>query len=129
MPKVPPGGISEHLDHNENEHRASLEKGNVDSESVRKRRKPKARREASNANSDWCHRGIGDGMGAKEQRVNTGSPERWGERPELEIREDQIRPPRVTERSVVAKKRVTIVEQRDLRSRATQEVARAGRLA
>ena len=128
MPKVPPGGISEHLDHNENEHRASHEKGNVDAESVRKRRKPKARREASNANSVWCHRGNGDGMGAKEQRVDTGSPERWGERPQLEIREDQIRPPRVTERSVVAKKRVTIVEQRDLSSRATQEVARAGRL-
>jgi hypothetical protein len=28
------GGISEHADHNENEHRASLDKGNVNAESV-----------------------------------------------------------------------------------------------
>jgi hypothetical protein len=34
MSKVPPGGISEHADHNENEHRASPEKGNVNAESV-----------------------------------------------------------------------------------------------
>jgi hypothetical protein len=34
MPEVPRGGISEHADHNENEHRASLEKGNVNAESV-----------------------------------------------------------------------------------------------
>ena len=128
MQKVPQGGISEHIDHNENEHRASLEKGNVDAEFVRLRRRPKAGREASNANTVWCHRGIGDGMGAKEQRVNTGSPVRRGERPQLQIREDQSRPHGVTERSVVAKKRVTIVERRDLSSRATQEVARARRL-
>ena len=100
----------------------------MDVESVRKRRRPKAGREASNANNVRCHRGIGDGMDAKEQRVNTGSPERWGERPQLEIREEQTRPRRVTERSVVARKRVTIVERRDLSSRATQEAARAGRL-
>jgi hypothetical protein len=128
MPKVSLGEISEHVDHNENEHRASLEKGNVDAESVRKRRRPKAGREASNANNVGCHRGIGDGMDAREQRVNTGSPQRWGERPRLGIREDQTRPRRVTERSVVAKKRVTIVERRDLSSRAMQEAARAGRL-
>jgi hypothetical protein len=34
MQKVRQGRISEQLDHNENEHRASLEKGNVDAESV-----------------------------------------------------------------------------------------------
>ena len=100
----------------------------MDAEFVRLRRRPKAGREASNANTVWCHRGIGDGMGAKEQRVNTGSPVRRGERPQLQIREDQSRPHGVTERSVVAKKRVTIVERRDLSSRATQEVARARRL-
>ena len=124
MQKVPQGGISEHIDHNENEHRASLEKGNVDAESVILRRRPKAGCEASNASSIRCHRGIGDGMGAKEQRVNTGSPVRWGERPRLEIREDQNGSHGVTERSVVAKKRVMIVEQRDLSSRATLEVTR-----
>jgi hypothetical protein len=98
----------------------------VDAESVILRRRPKAGREASNASNVWCHRGIGDGMGAKEQRVNTGSPVRWGERPQLEIREEQSRPRGVTERSVIARKRVTIVEQRDLSSRATLEAARAG---
>jgi len=96
----------------------------VDAESVNLRRRPKAGGEASNASSIRCHRGIGDGMGAKEQRVNTGSPVRWGERPRLEIREDQNGSHGVTERSVVAKKRVMIVEQRDLSSRATLEVTR-----
>ena len=91
----------------------------MDAESVNLRRRPKAGCEASNASSIRCHRGIGDGMGAKEQRVNTGSPVRWGERPQLEIREDQNGSHGVTERSVVAKKRVMIVEQRDLSSRAT----------
>ena len=129
MQKVPQGGISEHLDHNRNERRASLEKGNVDAEFVRKRRRPKAGRGASNANNVRCHRGIGDGMGAKEQRVNTGSPGRWGERPQPEIREDQSRPQGVTQSSVVVKKRGTIVERRDLSSRATLEVTRGKRLA
>jgi hypothetical protein len=101
----------------------------VDAESVRLRRRPKAGREASNTNNVRCRRGIGDGMGAKEQRVNTGSPARWGARPQLEIREDRIRPRGVTERSVIARKRVMIVERRDLSARATQEAARAGRLA
>ena len=32
--KVRPGRISEHIDHNGNEHRAGLEKGNVDAGSV-----------------------------------------------------------------------------------------------
>ena len=128
MPKVPRGGISEHADHNENEHRASLEKGNVNAESVILRRRPQAGREVSSRSSVRCHRGIGDGMSAKEQRVNTGSPQRRGERPQLQIRKDQSRPLRVAERSVVAKKRVTIVERRGLSSRATQEAARAGRL-
>ena len=100
----------------------------MDAEPVILRRRPKAGREASNASNVWCHRGMGDGMGAKEQRVNTGSPVRWGEEPQLEIREDQRRPRGVTERSVIARKRVTIVERRDLSSRATLEAARAGRL-
>ena len=66
-----------------------------------------------------------------EQRidaVNTGSPEQWGARPQLENREDQNRLHRVAERSVVAKNRVTIEEQRDLSSRTTQKQQEPGRL-
>src|SRR5215469_12109732 len=48
MPKVPQGGISEHIAPNESEHRASLETGNVDAESVETRRRPQSGREASN---------------------------------------------------------------------------------
>ena len=66
-----------------------------------------------------------------EQRidaVNTGSPRQWGARPQLEIREEQNRLPWVAERSVVAKNRVTIEEQRDLSSRATLKQQEPGRL-
>jgi hypothetical protein len=66
-----------------------------------------------------------------EQRidaVNTGSPRQRGERPQLEIREDQNRLTWVAERSVVAKNRVTIEERRDLSSRATQKQQEPGRL-
>lgn len=66
-----------------------------------------------------------------EQRidaVNTGSPVQWGARPQLEIREDQNRLHRVAERSVVARNRLTIEEQRDLSSRATQKQQEPGRL-
>ena len=114
MQKVPQGGVSEHLDHNGMNTEQASKRANVDAESVILRRRPKAGREASNASNVWCHRGIGDGMGAMEQRVNTGSPVRRGERPQLEI--------------VKARKRVTIVERRDLSSRAGLEAARAGRL-
>jgi hypothetical protein len=67
------------------------------------------------------HRGSGDGMSAKEQVVNTGNPIRWEERSQPEFREEQTGPNRVAERSVVATKRVMIVEPRDLSSRATQK--------
>ena len=66
-----------------------------------------------------------------EQRidaVNTGSPRQRGARPLLENREDQNRLTWVAERSVVAKKRVTIEERRDLSSRATQKQQEPGRL-
>jgi hypothetical protein len=78
MQKVWQGRISEHLDHNENEHRASLEKGNVDAESVILRRRPKAGREVSNTNSVRCHRGIGDGMDAKGTTNQHGKPSAVG---------------------------------------------------
>jgi hypothetical protein len=65
-----------------------------------------------------------------EQRNNesTREAQRGGEHPQLEIREDWARLRRVTERSVVAKNRVTIEEQRDLSSRATQKQQEPGRL-
>ena len=74
------------------------------------------------------HRGSGDGMSVKDQVVNTGNPIRRKERSQPEIREEQAGLNRVAERSVVALKRVMIVERRDLSSRAMQEVVRARRL-
>ena len=89
------------------------------------RRRPSSDWEASNASTGWEHRGSGDGMRAKDQRVNTGSPTWREERSQPEVREEQTGLRLVAERSVVAMKRVMIVERRDLSSRATQEVARA----
>ena len=66
-----------------------------------------------------------------EQRidaVNTGSPSQWAERAQLENREVQNRLAGVAERSVVAKNRVMIEEQRDLSSRSTQKQQEPGRL-
>ena len=65
------------------------------------------------------------------QRNNESTREaRSGGERDLNWRSARIRAGRagMTERSVVARKRVTIVERRDLSSRATQEAARAGRL-
>jgi hypothetical protein len=92
------------------------------------RRRPSSNWEASNASTGWEHRGSGDGMRAKDHRVNTGSPTWWEGRSQPEVREEQTGLCRVADRSVVATKRVMIVEQRDLSSRATQKVARARRL-
>ena len=110
------------------ERRESLENINVTAEPMVPWRRPPSEREASNTRTVWKHRGSGDGMSAKEQVVNTGSPIRREERSQPEIREEQTGPNRVAERSVVAMKRVTIGEQRDLSSRAMQEVVRARRL-
>jgi hypothetical protein len=66
-----------------------------------------------------------------EQRidaVNTGSPSQWTERAQLENREVQNRLAGVADRSVVAKNRVTIEEQRDLSSRSAQKQQEPGRL-
>jgi hypothetical protein len=104
------------------ERRASLETGNVTAEPVRIRRRPPSAWEASSKSTEQEHRGIGAGMWAKEGSVNTGSPSWSGARPQREAREGQTRPARVAERSVVVMKRVMIVEQRDLSSRAMLEV-------
>jgi hypothetical protein len=110
------------------ERRASLEKGNVNAELVRNKRRPPSLRKASDKSTAEGHRGIGDGMCAKERCVNTGSPLRRGRRAQPEAREGKAGTYRVAERPVVAKKRVTTVERRGLRSRATQQRARARRL-
>jgi hypothetical protein len=75
----------------------------------------------SNTRTGGEYRGSGDGMSAKEQVVNTGNPIRWEEKSQPEFREEQTGPNRAAERSVVATKRVMIVEPRDLSSRATQK--------
>ena len=103
------------------ERRESLENINVTAEPLATRRRPPSGWEASNTRTDWEHRGSGDGMSAKDQEVNTGSPMQREARSQPEVREEQTGLNRVAERSVVAMKRVTIVEQRDLSSRATQK--------
>jgi hypothetical protein len=111
------------------ERRERLENINVTAEPMVPWRRSPSEREASDTSTVWKHRGSGDGMSAKEQDVNTGNQIRREERSQPEIREEQAGLNRVAERSVVALKRVMIVEQRDLSSRAGQEGARARRLA
>jgi hypothetical protein len=110
------------------ERRESLENINVTAEPLAPRRRPPSGREASNTRTDWKHRGSGDGMSAKDREVNTGSPIQREARSQPEVREEQAGLNRVAERSVVAMKRLTIAEQRDLSSRAMQKVVRARRL-
>jgi hypothetical protein len=110
------------------ERRESLENINVTAEPLVPRRRPPSGREASNMRTDWKHRGSGDGMSAKDWEVNTGSPIQREARSQPEVREEQAGLNRVAERSVVAMKRLTIAEQRDLSSRAMQKVVRARRL-
>jgi hypothetical protein len=105
----------------ETERRVSLENINVTAEPLVPRRRPPSCREVSNTRTGGKHRGSGDGMSAKDQEVNTGSPMQREARSQPEVREEQTGLNRVAERSVVAMKRVTIVEQRDLSSRATQK--------
>jgi hypothetical protein len=110
------------------ERRESLETINVTAEPMVPWRRPPSCRGVSNTRTGGEHRGSGDGMSAKEQVVNTGNPIRWEERSQPELCEEQTGPDRVAERSVVALKRVMIVERRDLSSRTMQEVVRARRL-
>ena len=111
---------SERAGHNMSERRASLEKGNVNAELVRNKRRPPSLWEASDKSTAEEHRGIGDGMCAKEGCVNTGSPMPRA-RAQPEAREGEAGRYRVAERSVIAKKRVTTVERRGLTFRATME--------
>ena len=103
------------------ERRESLETINVTAEPMVPWRRPPSCREVSNTRTGGEYRGSGDGMSAKEQAVNTGNPIRWEERSQPEFREEQTGPNRVAERSVVATKRVMIVEPRDLSSRACRK--------
>ena len=78
--KVAEKAISERADHDMSERRATVESDNVDAELVRNKRRPPILREASDKSTAEGHRGIGDGMCAKERCVNTGSPLRRGRR-------------------------------------------------
>jgi hypothetical protein len=113
------------------ERRASLEKPNVPVENVGANRRPKPGREESVMSIFREDRGNGGGMCAKDRGVNTGDPRRCGGASHGNWRSARIGagPPWGSERSVVAKKRVMIVERRDLSSRATLEVTRGMRLA
>ena len=94
------------------ERRASLETGNVTAEPVRNRRRRPSAWEASSKSTKQKHRGIDAAMWAKEGSVNTG----------------QTGSPRVAERSVVAERRLTIAERRDLGSESERKCAECGRL-
>ena len=113
------------------ERRASLEKPNVPVEIVGANRRPKSGREESVASIFREDRGSGGGMCAKDRGVNTGDPTQC-----LGASQSNRRSVRIgaglsweSERSIVALKRVMIVERRDLSSRATLEVTRGQRLA
>ena len=115
--KVAEKAISERAGHNMSERRASLEKGNVNAELVRNKRRPPSLWEASDKSTAEEHRGNGDGMCAKEECVNTGSPMPRA-RAQPEAREGETGR---AERFLVARKRVTTVERRGLTFRATLE--------
>jgi hypothetical protein len=105
-----------------NKRRAGLEKGNVSIEPAELGRRPQLILEESSIRTGSGRRGSGVDMCAKEKRVNMGNPT-WREtRSQPEIREEQAGLRRVAARSVVAMKRVMIVERRDLSSRATLEL-------
>jgi len=113
------------------ERRASLEKPNVPVEIVGANRRPKSGREESVESIFREDRGSGGGMCARDRGVNTGDPEQCfgasqGNRRSVRIGAGLSWE---SERSVVAMKRVMIVERRDLSSRATLEVTRGKRLA
>ena len=72
------------------ERRESLENNNVTAEPVPLWRRPPSCREASNTRTGGEHRGSGDGMSAKEQVVNTGSPIRWEERSQPEFARNRL---------------------------------------
>ena len=113
------------------ERRASLEKPNVPVEIVGASRRPKPGREESVESIFREDRGSGGGMCVKDRGVNTGDPRRCGGASHGNWRSARIGAGLAwgSERFVVAKKRVMIVERRDLSSRATLEVTRGMRLA
>ena len=113
------------------ERRASLEKPNVPVEIVGANRRPKSGREESVASIFREDRGSGGGMRAKDRGVNTGDPAQCGGASQSNRRSVRIGAGLSweSERSIVAVKRVMIVERGDLSSRATLEVTRGKRLA
>jgi hypothetical protein len=112
------------------ERRVSLEKPNVPVENVGASRRPKPGREESVESIFREDRGNGGGMCVKDKGVNTGGPAQSGGASHGNRRSARIGAGLnwESERFVVARKRVMIVERRDLSSRATREGARARRL-
>jgi hypothetical protein len=106
------------------ERRVSLETGNVTAEPVRNRRRPPSVWEASSKAPSRSTGVLALACGQRRGVVTRETRDGGGERPQPEAREGQTGSPRVTERSVVASKRVMIVERRGLSSRATLEVKR-----
>ena len=94
---------------------------------VTNKRRPKLRREVSDSGTALGHRGSGDGMYAKDRRVNTGDPPSCAGECPRNRRSVRIRAGRgwKSERPIRAVKRVTIVERRGLGSRVRPEGARA----
>ena len=94
---------------------------------VTNRRRPQPRREESDRGTALEHRGSGEGMRAKDWRVNTGDPSSCVGKGLRNRRSVRTRAGRAgkSERPIRAGKRVTTVEQRGLGSRVRSEGARA----
>jgi hypothetical protein len=94
---------------------------------VTNKRRPQLRREVSDSGTALEHRGSGDGMCAKDRRVNTGDPPSCAGECPRNWRTVRIRAGRgwKSEGPTVALKRVTIVERRGLGSRVRSEGTRA----
>ena len=90
-------------------------------------RRPRPKREVSDRGTALGHRGSGEGMRAKDWRVNTGDPSSCVGESSRNRRSVRTRAGRAgkSERPIRALKRVTIAEQRGLGSRVRSEGARA----
>jgi hypothetical protein len=118
--KGPKKGISEHAGRNMSERRAGLEKANACAEPALNGRRPKWALEASNTRTGLSRRGSGVDMRAKDGCVNTGDPPPCAGESQGNRRPVRARAGRgwKSERPILARRRVTIVERRGLSSRA-----------
>jgi len=130
MEKVPLRGSASVQARMKIERRASLEKPNVNAETVRVSRRPKFPGEESVKSILEEHRGSGAGMYVEEQAVNMGGPKQWKGESLTNLGTVRFRPGLngESERLIVAKRRVMIAEPRGLSSRSTQKHQEPGRL-